>query len=199
MGYQTLTEATRFTDTWVDFGVARKSWGYDADQRPSTHPVAPDPDAVPDTASAMLNFDGISYAKGASALRQLVAWLGEKDFLAGINTHFARHRFANATLADFIDSLATTTDRDVHAWADAWLRTTGVDTLTPRLTPAADGTCTLTVEHHGSRPHHIAVGLYDPDAADEGHLTLRERLTLDLPHADARPIGKRPALLLLND
>jgi aminopeptidase N len=145
MGYQTLTEATRFTDTWTDFGVARKAWGYDADQRPSTHPVAPE--AVDDTASALLNFDGISYAKGASALRQLVAWLGEKDFLAGINTHFARHRFGNATLADFIDSLADATDRDVHAWADAWLRTTGVDTLTPHLTQADDGTCLLTVVH----------------------------------------------------
>ncbi|MEU6392579.1 aminopeptidase N [Streptomyces sp. NPDC046939] len=135
MGYHTLTEATRYTDTWVDFGVARKAWGYDADQRPSTHPVAPE--AVPDTASALLNFDGISYAKGASALRQLVTWLGEKDFLAGINTHFARHKFANATLADFIDSLSANTDRDVHAWADAWLRTTGVDTLTAHI-PGAD-------------------------------------------------------------
>ncbi|WP_217235605.1 aminopeptidase N [Streptomyces sp. AC555_RSS877] len=200
MGYQTLTEATRFTDTWTDFGVARKAWGYDADQRPSTHPVAPDPAAVPDTASAMLNFDGISYAKGASALRQLVAWLGEKDFLAGINTHFARHKFANATLADFIDSLAAGTDRDVHAWADAWLRTTGVDTLTPRVTPGDDGTCTLTVDHTGSRPHRIAVGLYDRDVADEGrHLVLRQRLHLDIPHTTAHPIGKRPALLLLND
>ncbi|MXM62970.1 aminopeptidase N [Streptomyces sp. HUCO-GS316] len=198
MGYQTLTEATRFTDTWTDFGVARKSWGYDADQRPSTHPVAPE--AVEDTASALLNFDGISYAKGASALRQLVAWLGEKDFLAGINTHFARHRFGNATLADFIDSLAGATERDVHAWADAWLRTTGVDTLTPRVAPAADGTCTLTVEHTGRRPHRIAVGLYDLDVADEGrHLVLRERLGLDVPQSAAQPIGKRPALLLLND
>ena len=107
MGYQILAEATRFTDTWTDFGVARKPWGYDADQRPSTHPVAPGPRDVPDTDAALLNFDGISYAKGASALRQLVAWLGEKDFLAGINTHFARHRFGNATLADFIDSLAS--------------------------------------------------------------------------------------------
>ncbi|MFI7399989.1 aminopeptidase N [Streptomyces sp. NPDC049541] len=198
MGYQTLTEATRFTDTWTDFGVARKAWGYDADQRPSTHPVAPE--NVNDTASALLNFDGISYAKGASALRQLVAWLGEKDFLAGINTHFARHKFANAALADFIDSLASATERDVHAWADAWLRTTGVDTLTPVVTPADDGTCTLTVEHTGSRPHHIAVGLYDPDVADEGrHLILRERLDLDIPHTTPEPLGKRPALLLLND
>ncbi|MFC9679257.1 aminopeptidase N [Streptomyces sp. NPDC056948] len=198
MGYQTLTEATRFTDTWTDFGITRKSWGYDADQRPSTHPVAPE--AVDDTASALLNFDGISYAKGASALRQLVAWLGDKDFLAGINTHFARHKFGNATLADFIDSLAGATERDVHAWADAWLRTTGVDTLTPQVAPGENGTCALTVDHAGSRPHHIAVGLYDRDLGDDGgHLVLRERLHLDLPQDDAQPIGKRPALLLLND
>ncbi|AWW42698.1 aminopeptidase N [Streptomyces sp. AS58] len=197
MGYQTLTEATRFTDTWTDFGVVRKGWGYDADQRPSTHPVAPE--AVDDTAAALLNFDGISYAKGASALRQLVAWLGEKDFLAGINTHFTRHRFGNATLADFIDSLAGATDRDVHAWADAWLRTTGVDTLTPRITNGDHGTCALTVEHTGSRPHRIAVGLYDQDVTDEGRLTLRRRLDLDVPQTDSHPIGKRPALLVLND
>ncbi|MFF9620885.1 aminopeptidase N [Streptomyces griseosporeus] len=196
MGYQTLTEATRFTDTWTDFGVVRKAWGYDADQRPSTHPVAPE--QVDDTAAAMLNFDGISYAKGASALRQLVTWLGEKDFLAGINTHFARHKFANATLADFIDSLAAHTERDVHAWADAWLRTTGVDTLTPVIS-GSNGDRSLTVEHTGGRPHRIAVGLYDPDLADEGRLTLRERLDLDIPQTAPLPLGKRPALLLLND
>ncbi|MEU0243608.1 aminopeptidase N [Streptomyces sp. NPDC006235] len=198
MGYQTLTEATRFTDTWTDFGVNRKAWGYDADQRPSTHPVAPE--AVDDTASALLNFDGISYAKGASALRQLVTWLGEKDFLAGINTHFARHKFGNATLADFIDSLAGATERDVHAWADAWLRTTGVDTLTPSITPGENGTCSLTVDRTGSRPHRIAAGLYDRDLGDDGRqLVLRTRLHMDLPQTEAHPIGKRPALLLLND
>ncbi|UXY26952.1 aminopeptidase N [Streptomyces sp. HUAS TT20] len=198
MGYQTTIEATRFTDTWVDFGVARKAWGYDADQRPSTHPVAPE--AVDDTAAALLNFDGISYAKGASALRQLVAWLGEKDFLAGINIHFARHRFGNATLADFIDSLSAATDRDVHAWADAWLRTTGVDTLTPAVTAGdGTGTYTLTVNRDGSRPHRISVGVYDHDLADEGGLVLRERIGLDIPQSAPQPIGKRPALLLLND
>ncbi|MFF2961369.1 aminopeptidase N [Streptomyces sp. NPDC057963] len=203
MGYQTLAEATRFTDTWVDFGVARKGWGYDADQRPSTHPVAPDPAAVPDTASAMLNFDGISYAKGASALRQLVAWLGEKDFLAGINAHFARHKFANATLADFIDNLASATDRDVHAWADSWLRTTGVDTLTPHV-EESDGTWSLTVDHDGSRPHRIAVGAYDhaPDThSGPDRLVLRDRFEIDVPQngtAKALP-GRRPALVVLND
>ncbi|MGP2438086.1 aminopeptidase N [Streptomyces sp. JW3] len=197
MGYQTTAEATRFSGPWTEFGVTRKSWGYDADQRPSTHPVAPED--VPDTASALLNFDGISYAKGASALRQLVTWLGEKDFLAGINIHFARHKFANASLADFIDSLAAATDRDVPAWADAWLRTTGVDTLTPRLTPGPGGTRTLTVDHTGSRPHRVAVGLYDPDLTDEHRLTPRTRLELDIPQREPHTLGKRPALLLLND
>lgn len=196
MGYQTTAEATRFTGPWTEFGVTRKAWGYDADQRPTTHPVAPE--KVDDTASALLNFDGISYAKGASALRQLAAWLGEKDFLTGINTHFARHKFGNATLADFIDSLASATERDVPAWADSWLRTTGVDKLTPVVAPA-DGTCTLTVDRAGGRPHRLTVGLYDHDLADEGRLVLRERLDLDVPQSAPQPIGKRPALLLLND
>ncbi len=211
MGYQTLTEAnlggsggTRprkwGTDTWTDFGIVRKAWGYDADQRPSTHPVAPDPEAVPDTASALLNFDGISYAKGASALRQLVAWLGEKDFLAGINTHFSRHRFGNATLADFIESLAAATERDVHAWAGSWLRTTGVDTLTATVA-TRPGEWTLTVDRDGSRPHRVTVGVYDRGMSGDRALVLRERYETDIPQnqpAEARP-GPRPALVVPND
>ena len=220
MGYQTTAEATRFTDTWTQFGVSRKPWGYDADQRSSTHPVAPE--AVADTASALLNFDGISYAKGASALRQLVAWLGEKDFLAGINTHFRRHRFGNASLADFLDSLASATDRDVHGWAASWLRTTGVDTLVPtlrtdppywhvdidhrpgtvepaRYTPAADPGARTD---GGSRPHHITVGVWDQDLHDAGRLVLRTRAEADIPaggNAGISSTGPRPALVLLND
>ncbi|WP_328945207.1 aminopeptidase N [Streptomyces sp. NBC_00250] len=199
MGYQTVNEACTdlFPDTWVDFGVTRKAWGYEADQRPSTHPVAPDPESVPDTASALLNFDGISYAKGASALRQLVTWLGEKDFLAGINIHFKRHKFGNATLADFIDNLAAATERDVHAWAEQWLRTTGVDTLTPALT--GEGLrWKLAIDRDGSRPHRIAAGLYDRDPS--GDLVLRERRELDVPQTEpAELTGPRPALVVLND
>ncbi|MEU9864096.1 aminopeptidase N [Streptomyces sp. NPDC047971] len=201
MGYQTVNEACadRFPDTWIDFGIERKAWGYDADQRPSTHPVAPDPDAVPDTASALLNFDGISYAKGASALRQLVAWMGEKDFLTGINTHFKRHRFGNATLADFIDNLASATDRDVHAWAEQWLRTTGVDTLTPAL-GGNETRATLTVRHDGSRPHRISVGVYDKDLVDGRRLVPRDRLDIDVPQTEPVELpGTRPALVVLND
>ncbi|RLV09021.1 aminopeptidase N [Streptomyces griseocarneus] len=201
MGYQVLADATRFDGAWTEFGSARKSWGYDADQRPSTHPVAPDPDAVPDTASALLNFDGISYAKGASALRQLVAWLGEKDFLAGINDHFTRHRFGNATLADLIDSLARHTDRDVHTWADRWLRTSGVDTLTASIGEADGHYWHLGVLQDGTRPHRIAVGAYDQDPAEPTRLVLRDRFEVDVPQGrsvTARP-GTRPDLLLLND
>ncbi|MFB1049074.1 aminopeptidase N [Streptomyces chrestomyceticus] len=183
MGYQVLSEATHYTDTWTDFGIARKSWGYDADQRPSTHPVAPAPEDVPDTASALLNFDGISYAKGASALRQLVAWMGEKDFLAGINDHISRHRFGNATLADFVDSLAQATDRDVHTWADSWLRTTGTDTLTPVVGTAPGGGWTLRVDRDGSRPHHLTAGLYDRDPTDPARLVARDHLAWDIPAA----------------
>ncbi|MFG1806648.1 aminopeptidase N [Streptomyces sp. NPDC049040] len=204
MGTQVLSEATGFTGTWTDFAVARKSWGYDADQRPSTHPVAPDSEAVPDTASALNNFDGISYAKGASALRQLVAWLGPKAFTAGLNTHFARHRFGNATLAEFLDSLGTATDRDLPAWAAAWLRTTGMDTLTPAVAPGGpEGGWRLEIGHRGHRPHRIGVGLYDRAFAAPGSLVLRDRLTVDIAagavveHHDLA--GPPPDLVLLND
>ncbi|MFI9105158.1 aminopeptidase N [Streptomyces fildesensis] len=197
LGYQVLAEATGFTSTWTDFAIARKIYGYDADQRPSTHPVAPE--AVPDTASAMLNFDGISYAKGASALRQLVAWLGTRDFLAGVNDHMARHRFGNATLDDFIESLAGATDRDVRKWAAQWLRTTGVDTLQPHF----DGPAAPFIARTGSRPHHIDVGLYDRAVTDPCRLVLRERLAADLaaPRVPLLPEGRpvRPDLVLLND
>ncbi|WP_405580301.1 aminopeptidase N [Streptomyces sp. NBC_01190] len=202
MGYQVASEVTRFTGTWVDFAVTRKAWGSDSDQRSSTHPVAPDPESVADTASALNNFDGISYAKGASALRQLVAWLGQEDFLTGINAHFARHRFGNATLADFIDSLAGATQRDLPAWADAWLRTTGVDTLTPTASPAPGG-WRLEVTHTGGRPHHVTIGLYDRAADDPRRLVLRDRIPFDLTATAAvgkRDLdGTRPDVILLND
>ncbi|WP_077062056.1 aminopeptidase N [Streptomyces sp. MP131-18] len=211
LGYQVLTDATDHRP-WVEFCTDQKQRGYDADQRGSTHPVAPEPDAVPDTASALLNFDGISYAKGASALRQLVTWLGEDAFLAGVNDHFTRHRFANATLADFVDSMARASGRSVPAWADAWLRTTGPDTLTPQI-DAGTGTGTnahgdedadgnadgwrLRLAHAGARPHRLCLGVYDADGAP------RARHEIELPAAEGTTEhtfpGPRPDLLVLND
>lgn len=124
---------------------------------------------------------------------------GEKDFLTGINTHFKRHKFGNATLADFIDNLASATDRDVHGWAEQWLRTTGVDTLTPEL--GGDETrTTLTARHDGSRPHRITAGIYDRDLVDGRRLVPRERLDVDVPQTTPVELpGPRPALVVLND
>ena len=204
MGYQVLDEATAHTGMWTDFAVETKPQGYDADQRPSTHPVAPERGTVLDTAVARTNFDGISYAKGASALRQLVAWIGEKAFLAGINEHFARHRFGNAELADFLDSLSTATDRDISAWAQRWLGTTGVDTLTPDFPDEQPpGGWTAVLHHSGSRPHRLLLGAYDLAPADGGRLVPRERRSTELAadggESTVGGTGARPDLLLLND
>ncbi|MEU3569922.1 aminopeptidase N [Kitasatospora sp. NPDC036755] len=172
MAYRVTAASTRFTSAWTGFAANRKPWGYDADQRPSTHPVAPG--TVDDTAQALQNFDGISYAKGAAALRQLVAWLGEDAFLAGVNDHFDEHAFGNATLDDLLRALAAASGRDVHAWAERWLRTTGVDTL--RLT---DGRIEHTAADGGpTRPHQLTVAHYR--RTPEGALELAERAPLAL-------------------
>jgi aminopeptidase N len=194
MGFQVLADATAFTGTWTDFALARKTLGYDADQRASTHPVAPEPGEVPDTDAARSSFDDISYAKGASALRQLVAWLGWPTFLAGINDYFGRHRFGSASLADLLDCLSRASGTDVGEWAGPWLCSSGVDILT--VSRAG------WISHAGDRPHRVWVGVYDEAP---GELTLRTRLpvlvpadavTVVLPSAAVRP---EPALLLPND
>jgi aminopeptidase N len=199
MGAQVVEQATRFPGAWTAFAASREPWGYDADERSSTHPVAPDEADVLDTETALENFDGISYAKGAAALRQLVAWLGEETFLAGINDLLTARSFGTATLADVLDALARHSGRDVHAWADAWLRTTGVDTL--RVERTADG---AHVEHPGVRPHLVRVGLYDARDGDLADLVLRRAVDVRLPAAPGPvpvDLGAEPApdLLLLND
>ena len=204
LGFQVLSEATRFTDPWTAFAMATKTGGYDADQRLSTHPVAPNAADVTDTETALANFDGISYAKGASVLRQLVAWLSEDVFLAGINGFLGRHRFGVATLADLLDSLSGASGLDLHRWADRWLRTTGVDTLrVVRGDEASRGG--VYVEHPGLRPHRVALGLYDRKADDPTRLVLRRRALLTLPEgSSSTPVEldkqeRWPDLVLLND
>ncbi|WP_405019672.1 aminopeptidase N [Kitasatospora sp. NBC_00070] len=199
LGYRVTAEATRFTSSWSGFAVKRKGWGYDADQRSTTHPIAAS--GVESVAEAMSNFDGISYAKGAAALRQLVAWLGDEAFFAGINEHFARHRLGNAELSEFLDVLAQSSGRDVHGWAERWLRTSGVDTL--RLAVRHDGERVLSAElvPDGSRPHLVGLGVFDLDGT--GRPVLRESFEVEvepgrptaLPQLAGAP---RPALLLPN-
>ena len=187
MGYKVVSEVTEFRTARTAFAI-RKAWGYDADQRTSTHPVAGQ--SIDDAAAALANFDGISYAKGAAALGQLVTWVGEDNFLAAINDHFARHRFGNATLADLVAALTETSGRDVQSWTEAWLRTSGVDTL--RL--SVDGTSAVLAG--GSRPHRILVGGYD---LLDGRLVLRERGETETGPLPWLVDGARPDLVLPND
>jgi aminopeptidase N len=209
LGTRVTAEATRFSAAWTTFAMRRKAWGYGADQRPSTHPVAPDD--VADTALALLNFDGISYAKGASVLRQLVAWVGDEAFLAGLNAHFAAHAFGNATLADLLGAISRSSGRDLTSWAESWLRRSQVNTLRGHVRTDDDGRYaevaivqSAPAGYPTLRPHRIGVGLYDVGPAGA---TLRRRVEVDLdPGADGgrtvlpELVGEGAAdLLLIND
>ncbi len=150
MGSYGSVGATRWKNAWVAFANRRKAWAYRQDQLPSTHPIVA---TINDLEDAKLNFDGITYAKGASVLKQLVAYVGEDAFIEGSRHYFKRHAYGNTTLADLLSALEETSGRDLTAWSKAWLETSGLNTLT-----FADG----TVRQEGSpRPHRIAVGAYE--------------------------------------
>jgi aminopeptidase N len=198
-------EGTRFTQAWTTFAGARKSWGYLQDQLPTTHPVAAD---VPTLSEAIANFDGISYAKGASVLKQLMAFVGRDAFFAGIRSYFAEHGHSNATLADLLRALETSSGRSLSDWAKAWLQTAGPNTLRPDFTVGPDGTFTrfaVLQEAPGGyptlRPHHIAIGLYNRRA--EGTLVRTHRVEIDVtgPRAEVPALVgvAQPDLVLLND
>jgi aminopeptidase N len=156
MGYRVATDAVGHTGLRTMFETTRKVNAHRADARRSTHPVAPEADDVPDVDAAATNFDMISYAKGHAALRQLVTWLGDDVFLAGVNAYLSRHAWGNAVLADFVAALDEASDRDARAWAEAWLRTTGFDTI--RVEREDDGTPVL--HRDGTRPHRLWVAAY---------------------------------------
>ncbi len=157
MGYRVAHDVTSFKSGWAEFAYARKAWGMAADQRSSTHPVAGN--GARDTDQALSDFDGISYTKGAAVLRQLNSYLGDEAFLAGVVDHLTRHSYGNARLDDLLDSWSTASDKDVRAWASAWLRTSGVDTLSCVLSP--DGQPLIEKANGSSedvsRPHAIHV------------------------------------------
>ncbi len=210
LGTRITAEATAFTETWTTFAMHRKAWGMRADQRPSTHPVAPTD--VDDTALALLNFDGISYAKGAAVLRQLVAWVGDEAFLAGLNDHFAAHAYGNATLADLLAAVSKASGRDLTGWADVWLRRAQVNTLRAEVERGEQGryTAVSLVQtapegYPTLRPHKIGVGLYD--RGPDGVVQRRRLLEIDidpavdggrtpLPELTGEPAAE---LLLVND
>ena len=205
------TESTRWTEAWVTFLDAEKTWAKFQDQLPSTHPIAAD---MPDVESVHQNFDGITYAKGASVLRQLVAWVGQDAFLAGCRDYFERHAWGNTTLADFLGALERASGRDLGPWADEWLRTTGLNSLEPIVETAADGTYARVAirqtdpaplwrtEGHEPvlRRHRLAIGCY---AWRDGalHRVHREELDVAGDVTEVPGLSGLPAadLLLLND
>ncbi|MFI1734452.1 aminopeptidase N [Streptomyces acidicola] len=205
MGTFSMVEATRFTDGWITFANNRKSWAYRADQLPSTHPVTAD---IRDLQDAKLNFDGITYAKGASVLKQLVAYAGRDAFLEGARRYFKRNAYGNTRLGDLLSVLEETSGRDMGGWARSWLQTAGVNSLTPQVLLDRDGrVAELAVlqeaaeSHPQLRPHRVAIGLYR--RGQEGALERYARAETDVDGARtvvAELAGaKAPELVLVND
>jgi aminopeptidase N len=185
MGALASAEATRFSGAWVAFANRRKAWAYSQDQLPTTHPVVAD---IPDLEAAKLNFDGITYAKGAAVLKQLMAFTGRAAFRRGARRYFRAYAFGNTTLPDLIGALSEAAGRDLTSWSREWLRSTGVSTLW-----YADGAVMQTLP----KPTRLVVGCYDRDERGDIRRTSRrelelkgERTPLDLPDAD---------LVLVND
>ena len=201
------TNATRWTDAWTTFANAEKTWAYRQDQLPSTHPIATD---APDVQTAEVNFDGITYAKGASVLKQLGAYVGVEAFLAGLRDYFAEHAYGNTTLADLLRALEKSSGRNLGDWSKLWLETTGINTLRPEFTLDTDGNyATFEIVQSAPnevattntiRPHRLAVGVYDEQ---DGRLVRTDRIELDVT-GERTPVEqlvgrKQPDLLLLND
>ncbi|AXK35141.1 aminopeptidase N [Streptomyces armeniacus] len=203
-------EGSRWPHAWTSFANQMKTWAYRQDQLPSTHPIMAE---IRDLDDVMVNFDGITYAKGASVLKQLVAYVGRDEFFRGVQTYFRRHEWGNTRLSDLLGALEETSGRDLKTWSKAWLETAGINILRPEIETAPDGTVTsfavrqeapaLPAGAAGSstlRPHRIAVGLYELDG---GRLVRTDRLELDIdgPLTDVPQLAGRvrPAVVLLND
>ncbi|HEX6247528.1 MAG TPA: aminopeptidase N, partial [Nocardioidaceae bacterium] len=197
-------KATKYGEAWTGFTNARKNWAYRQDQLPSTHPIAAD---NYDLEAVEVNFDGITYAKGASSLKQLVAWVGEEEFLTGLRDYFKRHAFGNSELSDLLGALEKASGRDLHAWAEEWLQTSGVNTLAPAFEVDDEGRFTsfaVTQTAHPDFPtlrrHRIGIGLYDQR---DGHLVRRTSIETDVAGERteiSELVGERqPDLVLLNE
>ena len=204
--YMSVSESTKYKHAWTEFNSVRKNWAYRADQLTSTHPIAVEMEDLDDVRT---NFDGISYAKGASVLQQLVAHVGRDNFIAGLRTYFAKHAYKNTELSDLITELEATSGKDLTAWVATWLRTAGVNTLRPVVTLDGDKYASVSVKQEvppmpvGSkelRPHHLFIGLFD---LHDGTLVRRESIEVDIDgeFTEIKEFaGKKAAdLLLIND
>ncbi|MBD8534797.1 aminopeptidase N [Plantibacter sp. CFBP 13570] len=197
-------EATEWTEAWTTFNAMEKTWAYRQDQLPSTHPIVA---TINDLEDVQVNFDGITYAKGGSVLKQLAAWVGIEAFFAGVGNYFRKHEFGNTVLDDLLVELEATSGRDLREWSKLWLETAGVGTLSPEFTVDADGAFTafavrqtVPADYDTLRPHRLAIGLY---RLQDGKLVRTQRVELDVDGALTEVpelVGEtQPDLVLLND
>ena len=198
-----MVEATRWHGAWTTFSSMEKSWAYRQDQLPSTHPIVAD---IRDLEDVEVNFDGITYAKGASVLKQLVAWVGHEAFDEGVRRYFVEHAWGNTELSDLLATLEKTSGRDLTSWSRAWLQQAGLNTLRPQIVDEQGVITSLAIEQTAPpgqvlRPHRLAVAGYEPDPS--GRMTRSWRVEQDvdglLTPVDAAVGRPRPALLLIND
>ncbi|MFD9909459.1 aminopeptidase N [Streptomyces sp. NPDC059063] len=209
---QAYAPGSKWPHSWTTFANQMKTWAYRQDQLPSTHPIMAD---IRDLDDVLVNFDGITYAKGASVLKQLVAYVGEDEFFSGVQAYFKRHAFGNTRLSDLLGALEETSGRDLTTWSQKWLQTAGINILRPVVDVDSSGTITsFAVKQEAPalpegakgeptlRPHRIAIGLYDLDDAS-GKLVRTDRVELDvdgeLTAVEALVGRARPAVILLND
>ncbi len=163
-GASAIAMSTQYTGEWANFAMNRKIWAYTQDQMPTTHPIAAD---IPDVAAAKTNFDGITYAKGAAVLKQLVAWVGEDAFYDGARRYFDKHRFAATSLADLLEALEAASHQELGSWKSAWLETSGPSTLSASWRTDSVGAIFDFTLHQGAeacggvlRPHRVTVSTW---------------------------------------
>ncbi|WP_193596142.1 aminopeptidase N [Microbacterium sp. YJN-G] len=197
-------EATEWTEAWTTFNAMEKTWAYRQDQLPSTHPIVAE---INDLQDVLVNFDGITYAKGGSVLKQLAAWVGIEAFFAGVSQYFQKHAWGNTELSDLLTELETTSGRELTSWAKKWLETAGVNTLAPVIAEDSSGTIsrfavtqTAPADYPTIRPHRLGIGFYEleGDALVRTHYV---EVDIDGDRTEIPELQglKRPDMVLLND
>ncbi len=198
-------EATEWEAAWTTFNAMEKTWAYRQDQLPSTHPVVAE---INDLEDVQVNFDGITYAKGGSVLKQLAAWVGIEQFFAGVAAYFQKHQWSNTEVGDLLAELETTSGRDLGDWAKKWLETAGVNTLSPLIEQDDHGSLTRFAivqtapsDYPTIRPHRLGVGFYSLDKSGRLERVHRIELDVDGDRTEVPQLRgiRRPDLVLLND
>ncbi|MFJ4106575.1 aminopeptidase N [Oerskovia enterophila] len=197
-------EATEWHEAWTTFAAMEKSWAYRQDQLPSTHPIVA---TINDLEDVQVNFDGITYAKGGSVLKQLVAWVGIDAFMAGVAQYFKKHEYKNTELSDLLTELEATSGRELGSWSRLWLETAGVNTLRPEIELDAHHRIVsfsvlqeAPADYPTIRPHRLAIGFYNVVG---GNLVREHRVEIDVDgvRTEVPELAglDRPQLVLLND